>query len=127
MMKRNFSPKLGLSWALLIWAGGICVAQDTLERPIYVFNAFDARAKAKWGLAPVISAGRWGLKAETTQGIKRFSYTGDFRFSPSTASDRQIVAVETFEMSLGDARRNELEAEPWRTCRNLRPRPILPF
>jgi hypothetical protein len=104
--------KRTLGWALLIWVGslGICTAEDSPEKPIYVFDAIDVQAKTKWGQAPIVSASRWGVKVDTAEGIKRFSYSGDFRLYPTTGSAREIVEVESFNTVLGDARRNEREA-----------------
>lgn len=104
--------KRGWQWVLWVWVIGVVVsaADESATKSIYVFSGMDVRAKTKWGEAPIVSAGWLGLKAETTEGIKRFSYSGDFRLYPTTASDTQIVEVESFEVSLAYARRNELEA-----------------
>jgi hypothetical protein len=111
--EKGISMRRGWQWAFLLWVSGIVVsaADESTATPIYLFSGMDVRAKTKWGEAPIVSAGWLGLKAETTAGIKRFSYSGDFRLYPTTASDTQIVEVELFEVSLADARRNELEAQ----------------
>ena len=89
----------------------VATAEESPAETTYVFDAIDVRASTKWGEAPIVSAGRWGLKAETQQGIKRFGYSSDFFLRPIKATDRQIVEVRSFDISLTYARRNELEAQ----------------
>ncbi len=97
----------------LLMSGLVLLVATAAEHPTekaYVFDAIDVRANTKWGEAPIVSAGRWGLQAETEKGIQRFGYSSDFRLRPIKATAREIVEVRSFDISLAYARKNELEA-----------------
>ncbi|GAB5560035.1 MAG: hypothetical protein SynsKO_16820 [Synoicihabitans sp.] len=91
-------------------APNIRATESVVAGPAYTFSAVEILVKTTWGDAPVVSAGRWGLKADTAKGIKRFGYAAPYRIKPKIVSGRNIIEVRTFDIGLSYARQNQLEA-----------------
>ena len=91
--------------------GGLSAATPSVNSPVYAFRGIDVSAHTKWGIFPVVSAGRWGLQVDTPKGQKRVGYGANFRLKPKHGLASTIVEVVTFEVSLSYQRRYERESE----------------
>lgn len=94
-----------------ISTGCLFAAGFTEGETVYAFRAVEITTQTKWGDAPVVAAGRWGLRVDTPAGIKRASYAGNFRINPKVGYATEIVEVNTFEISLNNRREEELQSQ----------------